>query len=83
MPFQVNSGIRGDPFAYCQRCGLKYRLSAMTTQNGLLLCRRRCIDDTRRMLRNDRIAMILQDGKIEAEDLQAVKKQEPNIVREI
>ena len=81
MPWQANSGIRGDPWSHCDRCGWQYRLSQLTTQNGLLLCLTKCYDNPTKMLRNEFIADILGNSKIEAENRTAFKRQEPNVVR--
>ena len=38
MPNPAHSGVRGDVWHYCDRCGVPYRISQLTWQEGLLLC---------------------------------------------
>lgn len=38
MPRQSGSGIRGTPWAYCDRCGLQYPIDQLLKQRGLLVC---------------------------------------------
>jgi hypothetical protein len=50
MPNQAHSGIRGDPWHRCDRCGKDYRVSSLrkvtTLMHGtLILCSATCIDE--------------------------------------
>lgn len=38
MSNQSHSGIRGDPWHYCVRCGALVRTSQLKPQKGLLVC---------------------------------------------
>jgi len=38
MPNPAHSGIHGDPWYWCSRCGLFYHASQLAWQEGLLLC---------------------------------------------
>lgn len=39
MPNQSHSGIYGIPWHRCDRCGCEFRITELTPQRGLLLCR--------------------------------------------
>ena len=46
MANQSHSGIRGDPWLRCGRCGTDQRSSNLQWQLGLLVCRTNgCVDD--------------------------------------
>jgi len=44
MPNQAHSGVLGDPWHDCDRCGQSYRVSQLARQRGLILCPK-CLDD--------------------------------------
>lgn len=65
MPNQAHSGIVGDQWHRCDRCGTDNHLSDLVRQEGLLVCRTfDCVD--RRTLENDprqqEINQVLQSG---------------------
>jgi hypothetical protein len=45
MPATSHSGRGIAPFHDCQRCGYTYRVTELTRQLGMILCRF-CVDDT-------------------------------------
>lgn len=46
MPMQSHSGLTGDPWHTCDRCGFKYHVSQLVRQGGLILCTEKCIDQS-------------------------------------
>lgn len=58
MANQAHSGIQGDPWFRCQRCGTDQRTSNLKPQKGLLVCASNdCIDS---LLVEERATMIEQ-----------------------
>jgi len=51
-------------------------------QNGLLLCRAKCLDSTEQLLRESKIRDVLASPEVEAENLTALTRQEPGMVEE-
>ena len=82
MPRQSRSGLRGVPWAYCERCGWQYPLDKLTMQNGLLLCVAKCLDGTEMLTRDRRLAEFLATMGPDAENETAKKRAESNNVVE-
>ena len=61
MPNPSRSGIRGNPWHNCARCGLSYRVSELTWQEGLLLCQRTCWDSQTASARDIQISRIMSE----------------------
>ena len=38
MPELAHSGLTGNPWHRCDRCGVEFRVSQLRWQNGLLIC---------------------------------------------
>lgn len=79
MPGQSGSGIRGIPWARCDRCGWDYPLDKLVMQNGLLLCQTKCYDDPLIFTRDQVMEEVISEGGDEAENITARKRAEPNI----
>jgi len=65
MPNQSHSGIHGDPWHHCTRCGLAYRVSQLAWQRGKLLCTvgpGHCYDSDTAHQRDLRIARVLDES---------------------
>lgn len=63
MANQSHSGIHGDPWIYCQRCGTLQRASALKPQLGLLVCATNdCIDNLLVQQRPSYIEQVLATG---------------------
>jgi hypothetical protein len=77
VPTQNHSGIHGDPWSRCDRCGFDYPLSALQMQNGLLLCNKD-VDDPQIWQRDVEIADILSNSESELENATARKRSDPN-----
>ncbi len=45
MPNQAHSGIHGDPWHRCDRCGYDYPVSRLVRQRGLIVCLDKCFDN--------------------------------------
>jgi hypothetical protein len=61
MPNQARSGIRGDPWHACQRCGRYFRVSQLVWQEGLLLCAQRCLDTQTVQQRDIQLARVMDE----------------------
>lgn len=61
MPTIANSGMIGDPWATCQRCGDTFRVSQLRWQKGLLVCSRD-YDNTEIERREAIIKSVLDDA---------------------
>ena len=67
MPNPSRSGIRGDPWHNCHRCGLSYRISQLQWQTGLLLCTggpNRCFDKQTTRQRDMQISRCLAEATL-------------------
>lgn len=63
MANQAHSGVRGDPFLYCGRCGTLQRQSALQWQLGLLVCStNNCVDNLEINMRPSVIQQVLASG---------------------
>lgn len=63
MANQSHSGLYGDPWLYCQRCGTLQRQSALKPQLGLLVCSTNdCIDNLQILERPSYIQQVLASG---------------------
>lgn len=63
MANQSHSGLHGDPWIYCQRCGTLQRASALKPQLGLLVCSTNdCIDNLQILNRPSYIQQVLASG---------------------
>jgi len=58
-------------WAYCARCYAKYKIDDMEWQRGKLMCKAHCIDKMLLGDRENKIALVLEDGK---EELAPVEK---------
>ena len=65
MPNQAHSGIQGDPWHRCGRCGLDYRLSELAWQEGRLLCMATCWDEQTAHQRDMQLARIYEEFSYE------------------
>jgi hypothetical protein len=54
---QAHSGIQGQPWHRCQRCGTDQRLSMLVRQNGILVCITNDCADNRLIERRPRMIM--------------------------
>jgi hypothetical protein len=61
MPNRSHSGIKGDPWHYCDVCGFLYRCSELRWQFGALKCHR-CIDSLRPYIRELLIQENISNG---------------------
>lgn len=57
-----NRGIRGEQWSTCQRCGVEYPMSHLTSQLGLVVCKRSCVDDLSLMTHAIRVGEKLNAG---------------------
>jgi hypothetical protein len=63
MANQSHSGIIGDPWLRCQRCGVDTRQSRLVPQKGLLVCiDNGCVDDLLIEQRPTIIEQVLSSG---------------------
>lgn len=63
MPNQSHSGIKGDPWLYCQRCGALVRSSDLVPQLGLLVCTvYDCVDELLVLQRSAIMKTMISDG---------------------
>ena len=76
MPNPSHSGLFGDPFAYCDRCGWVYRLGQMVMQNGLLLCLAKCYDNPDILNRDQAIQEALQGDSTEGQSIESLKRSD-------
>jgi hypothetical protein len=68
MPNPAHSGIHGDPWHFCDRCGCPYHVSQLAWQEGMLLCTvppGNCFDTQTARQRDLEIARILDEVTME------------------
>lgn len=81
MAFASRGHRAGDPWALCDRCRFRWRLSQLTMQNGLLLCPNDYDNETQ-LLRNSIIRDVLISSTEEAANLTQQVRQNPGIVED-
>lgn len=64
MPNPAHSGIQGDPWHFCDRCGLAYRISQLAWQEGILVCTATCYDSQTTRERDIQIARCLDEATL-------------------
>ncbi len=68
-----NRGVTGEQWGTCNRCGRDYPISNIAMQNGSLICRTRCWDDTTVQEHDIRVAeALMTDGGMEGADLRYI-----------
>jgi hypothetical protein len=85
MPSQAHSGISGDPWHHCTRCGLAYRLSKLAWQGGKLVCivgPGNCFDSETARARDHRLAHVLDEVSLYPDAQLDSKLTNPQLVSE-
>jgi len=72
MPNPSHSGILIAPWHDCDRCGVSFRVTELTWQNGLLLCKDD-VDNPIMWQRDQMIQEVLGNGQPEADVAEILK----------